>query len=120
MHVAIVSLFCAVIDASKIDVILSTILSCVLCPWILSLVSSNMPLPSFDLLMKSNDLPMSLKFRRALEDDAFDQYIVEKGSDIFISVWNLHRSPDLWPEADTFNPDRCEQSSMGEREWLDD
>jgi len=44
--------------------------------------------------------------RRALEDDQFDEYVVEKGSDIFISVWNLHRSPDLWKEPETFNPDR--------------
>jgi cytochrome P450 len=32
---------------------------------------------------------------------------VTKGSDIFISVWNLHRSPALWDGPDDFNPDRC-------------
>lgn len=36
----------------------------------------------------------------------FDEYTVPKGSDIFISVWNLHRSPQLWPEPNKFNPDR--------------
>lgn len=44
--------------------------------------------------------------RRALEDDVFDEYTVPAGSDIFISVWNLHRSPQLWPEPNAFNPDR--------------
>lgn len=29
--------------------------------------------------------------RRALQDDTFDAYTVPAGSDIFISVWNLHR-----------------------------
>jgi cytochrome P450 len=43
---------------------------------------------------------------RALEDDVFDEYTVPAGSDIFISVWNLHRSPQLWPEPNAFNPDR--------------
>lgn len=44
--------------------------------------------------------------RRALEDDYFDEIKVGKGSDIFISVWNLHRSPKLWDQPDKFNPER--------------
>jgi beta-ring hydroxylase len=44
--------------------------------------------------------------RRALEDDQFDNYTIEKGADIFISVWNLHHSPDLWKDPEVFNPDR--------------
>ncbi|KAE8706501.1 Protein LUTEIN DEFICIENT 5 [Hibiscus syriacus] len=28
------------------------------------------------------------------------------GEDIFISVWNLHRGPSLWQDADKFNPER--------------
>jgi beta-ring hydroxylase len=31
---------------------------------------------------------------------------VEKGSDIFISVWNLHRSPQLWDAPTEFRPER--------------
>ena len=44
--------------------------------------------------------------RRALEDDVLGGYVVEKGSDLFISVWNLHRNPDYWPEPDKFDPGR--------------
>ncbi|KAF8056787.1 CYP97A3 [Scenedesmus sp. PABB004] len=44
--------------------------------------------------------------RRALADDAFDEYVVPAGSDIFISVWNLHRSPALWDDPDAFRPER--------------
>ena len=44
--------------------------------------------------------------RRALEDDVLGGYTVEKGSDLFISVWNLHRNPDYWPEPDKFDPGR--------------
>ncbi|KAG6735619.1 hypothetical protein POTOM_061740 [Populus tomentosa] len=29
-----------------------------------------------------------------------------RGEDIFISIWNLHRSPNLWDDADKFIPDR--------------
>jgi cytochrome P450 len=43
---------------------------------------------------------------RALEEDTFNGYTVEAGSDIFISVWNLHHSPAHWEDAQAFNPDR--------------
>jgi beta-ring hydroxylase len=44
--------------------------------------------------------------RRALDDDVLGGYKVEKGSDLFISVWNLHRNPAYWPEPDKFDPER--------------
>ncbi|VFQ83570.1 unnamed protein product [Cuscuta campestris] len=44
--------------------------------------------------------------RRSLEDDILGNYPIKRGEDIFISVWNLHRSPDLWKDADTFCPER--------------
>ena len=44
--------------------------------------------------------------RRALEDDVIGGYEVRRGQDIFISVWNLHRSPALWDDPETFNPMR--------------
>ena len=44
--------------------------------------------------------------RRALEDDELGGYLVKAGSDIFISTWNLHRSPANWEDPEAFNPDR--------------
>ncbi|GAV77627.1 p450 domain-containing protein, partial [Cephalotus follicularis] len=44
--------------------------------------------------------------RRSLEDDVLGNYPIKRGEDIFISVWNLHRSPFLWDDADKFNPER--------------
>jgi hypothetical protein len=36
-------------------------------------------------------------------------YPIGKGADLFISVWNLHRSPHLWKDPDTFRPERFEE-----------
>ncbi|KAK7340336.1 hypothetical protein VNO77_21038 [Canavalia gladiata] len=44
--------------------------------------------------------------RRSLEDDVLGEYPIKRGEDIFISVWNLHRSPELWDDADKFEPER--------------
>jgi cytochrome P450 len=34
---------------------------------------------------------------------------VLKGSDIFISTWNLNRSPELWEDPETFDPTRWDR-----------
>lgn len=52
--------------------------------------------------------------RRALNDDILPAgldnvpggYPIGKGADLFISVWNLHRSPHLWKDPDEFRPER--------------
>nr|AMJ39485.1 cytochrome P450-type monooxygenase 97A3 [Bixa orellana] len=44
--------------------------------------------------------------RRSLENDVLGKYPIKRGEDIFISVWNLHRSPHLWDEPEKFNPER--------------
>jgi beta-ring hydroxylase len=44
--------------------------------------------------------------RRALEEDTVAGYTLAPGSDLFISVWNLHRSPEYWDHPNEFNPDR--------------
>jgi cytochrome P450 family 97 subfamily B polypeptide 3 len=33
-------------------------------------------------------------------------YPIGKGADLFISVWNLHRSPYLWRDPDVYRPER--------------
>lgn len=32
-----------------------------------------------------------------------------RGTDMFISTWNLHRSPDLWEDPETFDPTRWDR-----------
>ncbi|KAL2330209.1 hypothetical protein Fmac_017790 [Flemingia macrophylla] len=44
--------------------------------------------------------------RRSIGDDVLGEYPIKRGEDIFISVWNLHRSPSLWDNADKFEPER--------------
>ncbi|XP_075485807.1 protein LUTEIN DEFICIENT 5, chloroplastic-like isoform X1 [Primulina tabacum] len=44
--------------------------------------------------------------RRSLGDDVLGEYPIKSGEDIFISVWNLHRCPEHWEDADKFNPER--------------
>lgn len=55
--------------------------------------------------------------RRALADDTLpgglngapEGYPIGKGADLFISVWNLHHSPHLWPDPESFRPSRFSQ-----------
>lgn len=44
--------------------------------------------------------------RRAAVDTQLGGYSVEAGADLFISVWNLHRSPACWDRPDEFDPSR--------------
>ncbi|VAH17855.1 unnamed protein product [Triticum turgidum subsp. durum] len=45
--------------------------------------------------------------RRALVDDVLPgNYKVKTGQDIMISVYNIHRSPEVWDRADEFIPER--------------
>ena len=44
--------------------------------------------------------------RRALESVRLGKYELPEGTDIFLSIWNLHRSPVLWENPLEFDPDR--------------
>lgn len=44
--------------------------------------------------------------RRSLKKDMLGKYPIKRGEDIFISVWNLHRCPEHWNDADKFIPER--------------
>eukprot|EP00963_Diacronema_lutheri_P001306 scaffold85_cov358-Pavlova_lutheri.AAC.13 len=63
--------------------------------------------------------------RRALEDDVLPEggcgkrIRLLKGTDVFISIWNLHRSPDLWQNPEKFYPERFLEphSNPGVKGW---
>ena len=42
-----------------------------------------------------------------------------RGTDIFISTWNLHRSPELWENAEKYDPTRWERpfKNFGVKDW---
>jgi len=44
---------------------------------------------------------------------------VLRGTDIFISTWNLHRSPELWENSEKYDPTRWERpwKNMGVTGW---
>uniref|UniRef100_A0A0E0IW03 Uncharacterized protein n=1 Tax=Oryza nivara TaxID=4536 RepID=A0A0E0IW03_ORYNI len=45
--------------------------------------------------------------RRAIVDDVLPgNYKIKAGQDIMISVYNIHRSPEVWDRADDFIPER--------------
>lgn len=56
-----------------------------------------------------------LLIRRALEDDVLPPGAggpdgvrpkITRGCDIFLAIYNIHRSKDFWENPDTFDPDR--------------
>jgi len=65
--------------------------------------------------------------RRALSDDTLPgglsppegvtEFPIAKGADIFMSTWNLHRSPLLWKDPDTYRPERFTEKFQGSGAW---
>ena len=53
-----------------------------------------------------------LLIRRALQDDVLPmgnarfKTKISRGTDIFLSIYNIHRDPQLWKNPDTFDPER--------------
>lgn len=92
-------------------------------------VLSNKDRPSYDDLMEMKKLRYALiealrlypeppvLIRRARTEDKLpaggsglkDGVKVLRGTDIFVSTWNLHRSPELWDDPETFDPTRWER-----------
>merc|ERR1719171_892982 len=58
--------------------------------------------------------------RRAIDDDELPQgFRVPRGGDVFISTWNIHMSPDIWENPETFDPTRFERpiAAVPGRSW---
>lgn len=63
-----------------------------------------------------------LLIRRSLQSDclpgghlgASEGYPIPKGTDIFISIYNMHRSPYFWDDPEAFDPERFLRPKSGE------
>lgn len=59
--------------------------------------------------------------RRALDEDVLPpgsagfETFIPRGADLFVSTWNLHRSPEYWNEPEKFNPDRWKEPFCNDR-----
>ena len=62
--------------------------------------------PQPPVLIRRAEQDMTLPQGTSAFPDGFE---LKKGCDIFISTWNLHRSPHLWENANEFEPERFER-----------
>jgi len=60
--------------------------------------------------------PGVLTGRTAVEDFEFDGHVIKAGSRVLYSQYVTHRMPELWPDADTFRPERWDRSAPDYRE----
>ena len=58
--------------------------------------------------------PLWLMSRKAIHDDMIGEYFVPAGTEIFISPYLIHHSPQLWTAPDQFDPDRLNSEHGGE------
>jgi cytochrome P450 len=56
--------------------------------------------------------PVWLFTRRSREDDELDGFDVPVNTDIYLSPFILHRSPEYWPEPERFDPDRFAEGRL--------
>ena len=59
--------------------------------------------------------PVFIFFREASEDLELDGYIIPKGMQLSINIFNIHRQPDTWPNPDEFDPLRFHPSNADGR-----
>ena len=52
--------------------------------------------------------PVWLFTRRATQEDELEDFDVRPGMDIYLSPYVLHRSDNIWPDPERFDPDRFE------------
>jgi len=49
--------------------------------------------------------PMSMP-HRSIKDDVYENHFIPKGTLIFTNVWAMNRDPSIFPDFDTFRPER--------------
>ena len=67
-------------------------------------------LPYIDALVKevlrwSPSVPLSLP-NRATQDDVYRGFFIPGGAIVIQNVWAISRDPSIYPDPETFNPDR--------------
>jgi cytochrome P450 len=67
-------------------------------------------LPYIDALIKeilrwSPPLPLAFP-NRAMQDDVYRGYLIPKGATVLENVWAICRDPRIYPDPETFNPER--------------
>ena len=65
--------------------------------------------------------PVWLFSRRAIEEDQLAEFNVATGTDIYLSPYILHRTPEYWPDPDRFDPQRFGPDAAykkGERPYI--
>jgi cytochrome P450 len=59
--------------------------------------------------------PVWLFTRRAEQDDSLQDFDLPAGSDLYLSPFILHRTEELWPEPERFDPARFAQDNAGKK-----
>jgi len=67
-------------------------------------------LPYIDAIMKevlrwSPPLPITIP-KRVIQDDVYRGYFIPAGATVVENVWAICRDPNIYPDPETFNPDR--------------
>ena len=67
-------------------------------------------LPYIDALMKeilrwNPPFPIAIP-NRAMKDDVYRGYLIPAGATVVQNIWAIFRDPSIYPDPETFNPDR--------------
>jgi cytochrome P450 len=66
-------------------------------------------LPYIDALIKEVlrwSPPLPLSPNRAMQDDIYRGYLIPAGTTVIGNVWAICRDPKIYPDPESFNPDR--------------
>lgn len=56
--------------------------------------------------------------RRTLHDDRSGDYMIPAGTEVYVSIYHIHRNPKLWKDPDCFDPDHFRAGSQKNRHAL--